>query len=92
MHRDIVLEYPDGVEKLAYSPRCEVQGMYKKDKLITVQGHPEFNHEIVTELLDNRHKAGIFDDIMYNEAMDRVKKHHDGVTVSQAFLRFLLDD
>ncbi|KAI9667722.1 MAG: hypothetical protein M1821_000539 [Bathelium mastoideum] len=92
MHRDILLEYPDDVEKLASSPRCYVQGMYKKNKLITVQGHPEFNHEIVTELLNARHDVGVFDDTMYSDGMERVKKHHDGVKVSQAFLRFLLDD
>ena len=92
MHRDIVLEYPEDVQQLGSSPRCYVQGMYKKNKVITVQGHPEFNQEIVTELLNSRHAAGVFDDIMYKEAMERVGKQHDGVTVSEAFLRFLLDD
>ncbi|KAL9088901.1 MAG: hypothetical protein Q9165_005958 [Trypethelium subeluteriae] len=92
MHRDIVLEYPDDVEKLGSSPRCYVQAMYKKNKVIAVQGHPEFNQDIVTELLNSRHHAGVFDDIMFTDGMDRVGKRHDGVVVSQAFLRFLLDD
>ncbi|KAI9713430.1 MAG: hypothetical protein M1820_000812 [Bogoriella megaspora] len=92
MHRDIIAEYPKHVERLGSSPRCQVQGMHKKNKLITVQGHPEFNREIVTEILDARHEAGIFDDSMHQEGLERVANHHDGTKVSQAFLRFLLDD
>ena len=43
MHRDIIFEYPEGVEKLGSSPVCEVQGMYKKGKFITVRS-PLYYH------------------------------------------------
>lgn len=92
MHRDVVYDYPPEVEQLAYSPRCDVQGMYIKNRLITVQGHPEFTHEIVDELLRARHDSGVFDDGMYEDGMDRVGKKHDGVVVSKAFIKFLMDD
>jgi len=92
MHRDIVYEYPRGVEELGSSPRCEVQGMYMRNRLITVQGHPEFTKDIVTEVIETRHAQGIFDQEMYEDAMARVGKPHDGVVVAQAFLRFLLED
>ena len=69
-----------------------VQGMYVRKMLITVQGHPEFNQEIMTEILEVRHKMGIFDDEAFAAAMTRVAKPHDGLVVSKAFLRFLLDD
>ncbi|KAH6676519.1 class I glutamine amidotransferase-like protein [Halenospora varia] len=92
MHRDIVYEYPEGVENLAGNEKCAVQAMYIPKRLITVQGHPEFNIEIQKEIFKVRHGLGIFDDAMYKDAMDRVDKYHDGVVVSQAFLRFLLDD
>lgn len=92
MHRDIVHEYPEGAEKLAASPRCLVQGMYVKGKYITVQGHPEFNQQIVSEILKNRNEQGIFNDEQYNEAMIRVANRHDGVAVAKGFLRFLLED
>lgn len=92
MHRDIVYEYPKGIEPLGHSPRCGVQGMYAKNRLITVQGHPEFNADIVSELLINRHDKGIFDDAMYADGMKRVRNHHDGVAVSAAFIRFLLEE
>lgn len=92
MHRDIVYEYPPGTEALGHSPRCDVQGMYIKGRLITIQGHPEFNGELVAELLDNRHERGIFDDAMYKEGMERVRNPHDGVVVGAAFLRFLREE
>lgn len=91
MHRDIVYFYPQGVEELGSSPVCKVQGMYAPKKLITVQGHPEFNEEIVAELLEKRHATGVFDDAAYEAAMGRVGKQHDGVVVSKAFLRLLLE-
>jgi GMP synthase-like glutamine amidotransferase len=92
MHRDIVFYYPPGVEELGSNSVCKVQGMYTPKRLITVQGHPEFDEEIMTEILETRHKMGIFDDKTFASAMKRVVKPHDGLVVSKAFLRFLLDE
>lgn len=92
MHRDIVYDYPSGVEELGSSPKCQVQGMYIEGRVTTVQGHPEFNQEIVTELLKSRHDLGIFDDVTYEDGMARVGNAQDGVVVAKAFLRFLLEE
>ncbi|KAF2788734.1 class I glutamine amidotransferase-like protein [Melanomma pulvis-pyrius CBS 109.77] len=92
MHRDVVFEYPKGVETLGASPKCLIQGMYKKGKFISVQGHPEFNEQIVTRLVNMRHEQGIFTNELAKDALDRVGNHHDGVAVAQGFLRFLLED
>ncbi len=92
MHKDIVYAYPEGVEHLGQTDRCEVQGMYIKKRIITTQGHPEFNGDVVSELLRRRHDQGIFDDTMYDEGMSRVRKHHDGTAVGAAFLRFCLEE
>jgi GMP synthase-like glutamine amidotransferase len=92
MHRDIVYHYPEGMEQLGSSPVCSVQGMYKKGHFITVQGHPEFNEEIVTELLRARHAMGIFSDDEFEKFMLLAAKPHDGVVVASAFIEFLLDD
>lgn len=92
MHRDAVHTWPTGVEKLGSSPRCDVQGFYVKNRIVTVQGHPEFNQQIVTELLEARHEQGIFNDEQYEDGIKRVGNPHDGILVSQAFLRFLLED
>ncbi|KAF1989198.1 class I glutamine amidotransferase-like protein [Aulographum hederae CBS 113979] len=92
MHTDIVYDWPPGVEKLGSSDRCEVQGMYQKGSLITVQGHPEFTQQIVTELLESRHASGVFDDALFKSGMERVGNKHDGVAVGAAFLKFVLEE
>ena len=89
MHRDIVYDYPPHVQPLGSSPRCEVQGMYVPGRVITVQGHPEFNEEIVREILEVRHAQGIFGDAEYEEAMGRVGRKHDGLVVGRRMLEFL---
>jgi GMP synthase-like glutamine amidotransferase len=91
MHRDIIKNYPKGVEALGETAVCSIQGMYAHNRLITVQGHPEFNEGIMRELLEKRHQLGVFDDKMYNDGMSRVANHQDGVTVAEGFLRFLLE-
>lgn len=92
MHRDIVFEYPAGVTPLGASPRCLVQGMYQENRLISVQGHPEFNEGIVTHLVKMRNEQGIFADEQAKDALQRVGRQHDGVIIAKAFLRFLLKD
>ncbi|KAF2152556.1 putative class I glutamine amidotransferase [Myriangium duriaei CBS 260.36] len=91
MHRDIVCYYPEDVEQLGSSPLCEVQGMYAKGRLITVQGHPEFTGDIVSEILESRHASGVFTDGMFEDAMGRVRNKHDGVLVGKAFLKFVIE-
>lgn len=91
MHRDVVYDCPPSAERLGFSDRCDVQGMYIKNRLITVQGHPEFNAEIESILIENRHDMGIFDDALYKDGMSRVDQHHDGNAIGATFVRFLLD-
>lgn len=92
MHRDIVFSYPPGVEALGGSPRCLTQGMYARNRLISVQGHPEFTEGIVTHLVKMRNEQGIFEDEQARDALERVGRKHDGVVIAEAFLRFLLED
>ncbi|KAL0930329.1 GMP synthase [Colletotrichum truncatum] len=89
MHRDVVTANPPGSESLAYTSLCPVQGFYAPKKYITVQGHPEFTGPIVSEVLNIRHKAGIFTDEMFTDAINRTHIEHDGVSIARGFLRFL---
>ncbi|KAL8799050.1 MAG: hypothetical protein Q9200_007635, partial [Gallowayella weberi] len=91
MHKDIVFDYPAGVQPLGSTARCLVQGMFVPGRVITVQGHPEFTEEILREILEVRHEQGVFGDEIYEEAMARVGKKHDGLMVGKRFIEFLLD-
>lgn len=91
MHGDIVYDYPPLVEPLGRSHLCEVQGMYIPQRLISVQGHPEFTEEIMGEILAGRYKTGLFDKHVYEDGMSRAGKKQDGVEIAAAFLRFMLE-
>lgn len=91
MHRDIAFEMPDGFESLGSSPVCAVQGMYSKGHVITVQGHPEFTATIMKEIIETRHKTGIFDDEAYKLHAKKIDLPHDGVVIGAAFVRFLVE-
>ncbi|OJI96192.1 hypothetical protein ASPVEDRAFT_120074 [Aspergillus versicolor CBS 583.65] len=91
MHRDIVYTCPDGVVPLGRTPTCEVQGMYKAGKFITVQGHPEYKDDIMSEVVTLRAAAGIFDKEQAEDALNRAGNPHDGVAIATAFLKFLLE-
>jgi GMP synthase-like glutamine amidotransferase len=89
MHRDVVPHYPQSVEKLGYSELCDVQGIYVKHRVITLQGHPEYNEKIAGILLDRR-RGTLMDDETYQDGKKRVNNPHDGVAVGVGFLKFLL--
>ena len=91
MHQDIVYDYPANVVALGSSPRCAVQGMYSPGKFITVQGHPEFNEFIVTELVKARTKTGLFVGEQSVDALSRASHEHDGIAIGVVFLNFLLE-
>jgi GMP synthase-like glutamine amidotransferase len=91
MHRDIVFGYPPEAKPLGSTTKCQNQGMYVKNRYITVQAHPEFDATIVEEILDSRQKIGVFPNGVFDDGMKRLRDHHDGVQVAAVFLKFLLD-
>lgn len=66
--------------------------MYVPGKLISLQGHPEFDETVVREILQRKHAQGIFDGPTFSESMQRVGLKQDGPLVGQVFLQFLLDE
>lgn len=89
MHHDIVYEVPEGASLIGSNSICSVQGMYRPGRYITVQGHPEFTDEIISEILNNRHISGVFNDEVFSDGMKRAPIPHDGVAIGKAFLKFI---
>jgi hypothetical protein len=95
MHRDIIPHYPlsdsVSVEPLGSSTHCAVQFIYIQNRVLSLQGHPEYDCGLATQILDRRRGVAI-DEAMYREGMDRVGDAHDGVVVGVGFLRFLMEE
>ncbi|KAG5365511.1 putative glutamine amidotransferase-like protein C13C5.04 [Yarrowia sp. C11] len=89
MHQDIVPRVPEGAELLASSPVCKVQGLYKKDAFISLQGHPEFVPGIVDKILDVREQAGIFTEEKMKEYRELAAKRQDGDAIAKVLVEFL---
>ncbi|GMG05960.1 unnamed protein product [Aspergillus oryzae var. brunneus] len=83
---------PTNVIPLGSSSNCAIQGMYRPGKFITVQGHPEFNGFIVSEVVNKRARAGVFPKELSDDALARVELAHDGLDILVVFLRFLLGE
>jgi GMP synthase-like glutamine amidotransferase len=88
MNRDIVQQSPAGVEQIAYRAVNPNHGMYSPKKVLTVQGHPEFNSDITGELLKMRLDQGIIPQDKYDDAMLRLDNPTDGIAVAKAILKF----
>ncbi|KAI6085767.1 class I glutamine amidotransferase-like protein [Hypoxylon rubiginosum] len=89
MHRDAVFSLPPGAVALARTDVCAIQSMYTPKRFLTVQGHPEFTADMVSEILEMRRYGGILGQDVFEDGMRRVAEKQDGVVVAQAFLRFL---
>lgn len=51
-HQDEVLELPESAKVLAYSSMYEVEMYSIEDNFLCIQGHPEYNRDILTDIID----------------------------------------
>ncbi|OAA60616.1 GMP synthase [Akanthomyces lecanii RCEF 1005] len=90
-HRDAVMVLPIGVDSIGGSLRCGVQGMYKAGRILSLQGHPEFDKEAMTLILKERNSIGLLSAELYNDAMSRVDWPHCGEMLATKICEFLLE-
>ncbi|KAK0762702.1 hypothetical protein N5P37_005520 [Trichoderma harzianum] len=90
MHRDAVVEVPPNIDVLASSCSCKVQMMFQPGRVLTIQGHPEFDSRISKSWLDQRYKEGLVEQELYNYALTKLNLEHDGMEILQAMRKFLL--
>ncbi|WP_458735186.1 glutamine amidotransferase-related protein [Zobellella taiwanensis] len=86
-HQDQVLALPPDAERLAGSPFCPNAAFTLGDKVMGVQGHPEFNVDYARFLLDQRRAR--FGEAHYRQAVDSLEQPHQGREVMALMLGFL---
>ncbi|KAK9234633.1 class I glutamine amidotransferase-like protein [Lipomyces kononenkoae] len=89
MHRDHVAVPPPGMHVFATSEMSPVQGLYEEGKVLTLQGHPEFNEEVARSLVETVIARGMLSDAEGKNALDRVVVPNHGNDVGRAVVRFL---
>lgn len=90
VHQDIVFDLPQGVTNIGSTDRTSIQGFYKKDKLLTFQGHPEFEKDFVLDVLSKKLDQGMITQQLYDASVARLESdQHDGVEIAKTILKFL---
>lgn len=56
LHYDAVFDVPEGYSCWGSTEKCAVQGLYKKNKVLTFQGHPEFIKEVAAKSVEQSRK------------------------------------
>ncbi|KAG7926323.1 hypothetical protein KL925_003373 [Ogataea polymorpha] len=91
MHQDEVLtnpaNLPPGYVNVGSSAACGCQGLYKKHRVLTFQGHPEFTTACGELLVESRRRAGKVDAALYNDAKSRnASLSNDGIEIGKCMV------
>ena len=81
-HQDQVLQLPENSTLYASSEFCENAGFYIKDKVLTMQAHPEFKVEFIEALLNARREV-IIPKEFTDPALKKLKEVPESVQSSQ---------
>jgi GMP synthase (glutamine-hydrolysing) len=87
-HQDQVLEPPEGAEVIATSDFCTYAGLLYGDKAYTLQPHPEFSPEIITEYVASRRGTGDYEDDRMDAAQAALDLDVDQKTIAQDIAAF----
>jgi len=90
MHRDHVVELPAQAEVLGVSDRSAVQIYRLHNRILGIQGHPEFESGLVAELIDERRRHGILSEEVAREGLSSLSTQtHEGAVLGRVARRFL---
>jgi GMP synthase-like glutamine amidotransferase len=91
IHMDHVVEAPPEAQVFAKTEKTPIQAYAISDRVLCLQGHPEFNNEIVRDLVRIRARAGIIDDRDAIEMLNSMAQQPERVGWVQFINRFLRD-
>jgi hypothetical protein len=93
VHADHVVLHslPAGFHVVGSSQHCVLQGIWRKGRVLTYQGHAEFDRFINGETLKAFGKP-IWDEGFLGKALDAVERDDDAIWAAGVMLRFFLED
>ena len=87
-HQDQVLERPKDAEPIACNGFCENAALIYGKKALTIQPHPEFNGEIISEYADIRRGTLDFPDDLMDQAKANASKPDDNAALAKMIAEF----
>ncbi len=87
-HKDQVTRLPDGARLFAGSDFCPVGGFVMGDRVLTLQGHPEFRREYSRDLMEMR--RDILGEAVFRNGVASLAKETDEMRAAGWIVRFLL--
>lgn len=87
-HKDQVVKMPEGAKLIATSDFCPVAGFVMGDRVMTLQGHPEFQREYSRDLMTMRRE--ILGESVFDAGMTSLAKETDENRVGRWIVEFLL--
>lgn len=89
MHRDVVESVPAGCDLIGSTARCQVHGLHQPGRILTLQGHPEFDRFMVERAASSRAQQGILSNEVAADGIARAGLPHDGDVVARAMYQFI---
>ncbi|KAG9238999.1 class I glutamine amidotransferase-like protein [Amylocarpus encephaloides] len=92
VHADhvVVPQLPEGLHSIGRSKHCALQGVWKKGRLLTYQGHAEFDSFINGETLKVFGEP-IWNEGFLNESLQAVDQDDDATWAATVMLKFFLE-
>jgi GMP synthase-like glutamine amidotransferase len=87
-HQDQVIERPEGAEPIASNGFCENAALIYGKKALTVQPHPEFGGEIVSEYVNVRRGTGTYPDALMDAALGKSSGPDDNASLAKMIADF----
>jgi hypothetical protein len=96
VHADHVVIDPsvlakEGFESIGRSEHCALQGIWKRGRVLTYQGHAEFDRFVNSETIKVFGKP-IWTESVLEQALSSVEEDDDALWAAEVMLRFFLED
>lgn len=89
-HKDQVVELPENARRIARSGNCPCAGFVLGDRVMTLQGHPEFSKAYAARLMHRREQ--ILGEETYARGIQSLEQCTDEAVVGQWMLNFMLGE